>query len=64
VGRWSLFVAVALAAATVWGYFAAAESFGTPLPYAVGILFLGLSWWRAGVATADRVPDQPKSLAE
>lgn len=64
LARWSLIIAVALTAVTVVAYFA---SFGTDwanAPYALGVLLMGVSWWRAGLPGGTRVTVASKSLAE
>jgi cytochrome c oxidase subunit IV len=64
VARWSLIVTVLLAAVTIAGEIVPIDSNWTELPYAIGILFLGLSYWRAGLQPSRSVTDEPKSLAE
>jgi hypothetical protein len=64
--RVSLFLAVLLFAVTELGYLGAFGAFGLwgDLPRAVGLLVLGLSYWRVGLPEARTVPDQGESLAE
>jgi hypothetical protein len=66
--RWSLIVGIALIAVTlVLGYSNIAQNW-QDVPRAVGLLAIGLSYWRAGlrstVSNAARVTEESKSLAE
>lgn len=66
--RWSLIVAVVLIAVTlILGYSDVAASW-QDVPRAVGLLALGISYWRVGLVPAPaksaRVTAGPKSLAE
>jgi hypothetical protein len=64
--RVSLFLAVLLFAVTELGYLGAFGAFGLwgDLPRAVGLLVLGLSYWRVGLPITGSVPDRYESLAE
>jgi cytochrome c oxidase subunit IV len=64
LARWSLLIAVVLVAGSVVSYFASVGANWGLLPCAIGILLVGLSWWRAGLPSAARVPVGSKSLAE
>lgn len=52
LARWSLIIAILLVAVSVGAGFGSLESNWSELPYAVGILLLGLSYWRAGLLSA------------
>jgi hypothetical protein len=52
LARWSLIIAIVLVAVSVGAGFGSFESNWTELPYAVGILLLGLSYWRVGLVSA------------
>lgn len=64
--RVSLFLAILLFAVTELGYLGAFGAFGLwgDLPRALGLLVLGLSYWRVGLPVTGSVPDQGESLAE
>jgi len=63
LARWAMPIAIVLIASALIVSNTFVSDWGD-IPHGLGILILGLAYWRAGVHTPAPVPEQQESLAE